>query len=265
MKILIILCLLLSMACSKSSGSKSNPNASNRSLNYAQAAEDFSLEEDAFGFRTTGYDYIRMSISLNDNYDDFKIIYDQPEGEGFIEITSVVNGSSSENLEIKYRDEREIVLSASGWSQYYCSISISNDVITDVDGKCALKVRVYLPVGARIEVYNNDGLKSKRFFGMKQEDLKAYFNSQRSDEDRIKALGTYIKSFSSVGSILDLKGETLEYVLRKLNFPDVKMKAFRILHRYMGDRVELKKIVDSVFSYFDRKDAYRIAGLGEVD
>ena len=265
MKNSVMLLLLLAMACSKSDGSKSSPDAKSRTINYAQAAEDFSLEEDAFGFRTPGHDYIRMSVPLNDNYDDFKVVYDQPQGEGFIEITSVVNGSSSENLEIQYSDNREIVLISSGWSQYYCSISISNDVITDVDGKCALKVRVHLPAGARIEIYNNGELKSKRFFGMKEEDFKEYFNSQRSDEDRIKALGSYIKSFSHVGSVLDLEGEVLEYVLRKMNFPDDKMKAFRILHRYISDRVELKKIVDSVFSYFDRQDAYRIAGLGEVD
>ena len=238
-------------------GDPVNPPPANR-VQWDSVAAEFNPQTEDFSFKTDGIEQIDMD--LFGFHDDVEVVYqpELPRNTGFVRIFKVFKESASWGNFRTQASGRNLQLKNSG--VYQCSIRVENGRITELKGGCYVRILVFLPPGAQIEVYNVGQLISARFFAMNADEfikrLKAAWSS-----DRFAVIEDFVNSNQAVGRKAELSSEQLGVAIHEFLSSDDKFKVLRRLHPGVTDRGGLRKMIESEFSYFDREEAYKIAGV----
>lgn len=143
-----------------------------------------------------------------------------------------------------------------------CSIQTKNGAITELEGGCVIRLQVFLPPGAEIEVYNVGQLISKRFFPIDTftflENLDDAFGSTDKKFDVIEE---YLLSYKETNKTPSLTSSQLGVVIKEFSYSDDKFKALRMLHMYVSDKQNLDEMIEDIFNLFDQDEAKQIVGI----
>lgn len=256
---IVLFSSLFLTACNSSDNSKdggASPKDLGR-IDWNSIPSEFNPRVEDFNFRTDGAE--QMSVDVFGFSKDFEIVYaDMPANTSILRMFTVSKDSSgSMNLNPK-KTGKKLDLNASG--SYQCSIKTTNGRIESLKGKCYIRMQLFLPAGAEIEVYNSGNLLSRRFFAMSNEDfLKKIDDAYSSNKQTV--IDEYLNSYVETRKTPALSANQLGLVVNEFSFKEDKMTALRKLQAYAVDRENLRAMIEERFSYFDREEARRICGL----
>ena len=259
------------VSCAKSSGgggdqdnsSSTNPTQTPKThwINWDKIPSEYSPQITESSFNIDGFKKVNINIHGFDK--DVNIIYSDSALSGELKILQYtvfkkigVFGSLTEAP-----DGQALRLYTTTYSQpYSCSLATRNREIVSLEGGCVVRLDLILPKNLKLEVYNLGKLISKYFFPMEYEHFLEQLKQAGSDE-KIIPIRNFTASYERVGEHLKLLESQLDEILDNITWDEEKLNALRLLHPHLSSRNELKKILDSQFTYFNRKKAYQIVGL----
>ena len=202
-------------------------------------------------------DVSQLRIDLAGFKDDFRISYSTLREQARL-VTHHVSKNSTrvDGLNVRH-NARSISVTPMARS-YACSISVTNRIITDLEGTCYVRVELIMPMNARIEVYNAGSLLTERFVPISIMELMEQLSRSSGDEARMQHVVAFKTSHEQTRSRLALSSEELDRILATFVFD--RFSPLEALQRYVFDRENLPGIIERRFSYFDRERALRIVG-----
>lgn len=147
------------------------------------------------------------------------------------------------------------------YGNYECSIKTSNGEVTQLKGACYIRVVLTLPAQSEIEVYNVGNLISKRYFAMDNSTFLKELDRASFDKEKLEVIDSYLASYQAIGRTPQLSVAEIGTAIGEFSFADKKFIVLTKLHSFVLDRENLRKMIDEKFSYFDRAEAYKIAGV----
>ncbi len=262
--LIVLICAVLA-GCGGGSGSSggNKDNGENTPqktsyVNWETVPSNFHPSTDDISFRTDGIEKINVDAFGFD--EDVEVIYSQniPANEGALRIFKVWNKQASwgdlrprpngKNLDLK------------NYGSYQCSISVQNGQIVALEGGCYVKLQIFLPVGAEIEVYNIGQLITKKYIPMKNETFLEAIHDATWADDKFVVIENYLASYTG-SKKPSLTSYELGKVIHEFMKSEEKFKALRRLHAVVSDRQNLGTMIETEFNYFDREEARRIVGL----
>lgn len=253
-----ILSLVLG-GCGKDSKKSTDAPANPGRLQWESIPSEFNPRVQDEKFSTADIQRIKMDIF--DFKRDVEVVYspDIPKDSGVLRLFSVFKDSASfGGLDVK-AEEKNLHLKRYG--TYQCAIKVVNGQITELKGGCYVRLQVFLPPGAEIEVYNVGTLISKRFIPVDVKTFLENIDQARQTEEKFTVIEEFLNSYNGTSKQPTLLAAELGQVIHKFNFAQEKFRALRRLHALVTDRDNLKTMIESEFSYFDREEARRIVGL----
>lgn len=234
------------------------PNVKNR-IDWSSVPAEYNPSIEDTEFRISGYEKINVNIFGFDS--DTEVVYsaDLPADKGFLRIYRVWAKSASWGSVSERSNGTTLDLRGAG--SYSCSISTSNRKIESLEGGCYVRLQVYLPAGAEIEVYNLNKLLTKRFFAIKTELMLEQVDKASFEDEKFAVIETYLASYRGLNKNPEMLSNQLGSVISEFPFSAGKFKALRLLHKAVVDRENLGKMIEEKFSYFDHAEARRIVGL----
>lgn len=234
------------------------PSVKNR-INWSSIPSKYNPSIEDVEFRVDGYEKINVNVFGFD--DDVEVVYskDLPADAGFLRIYRVWAKSASWGSVNERPNGTTLDLIGSG--SYSCSIATSNREIVQLEGGCYVRIQVFMPAGAEIEVYNVNKLMTKRFFAIKTDVMLEQLDRASRDEDKFAVIETYLASYRGLKKKPEMQAVQLGDVVSEFPFSEGKFKALRLLHATVVDRENLSKMIEDRFSYFDRAEARRIVGI----
>ncbi|WP_413295246.1 DUF4476 domain-containing protein [Bdellovibrio sp. HCB185ZH] len=228
-------------------------------LKWSSIPAEFNPRIDDVPLNTQGLETIKMNIF--GFAADVEVAYsaDIPAGDGYLRLFTVSkNGGSFGSI-----DQRNTgtILSLNSYGSYACSIKIKNGDITSLDGGCYVRMQVFLPKGAEIEVYNVGQLISRRFQPMSLSDFLTAIDKASFDSDKFPLIEDFLNSYVQTGKKPSMNCQQLGGVVKDFMRTEAKFTALRKLHFAVSDRENLSAMIDDVFNYFDRPKARTIVGL----
>ncbi|MES2801968.1 MAG: DUF4476 domain-containing protein [Bdellovibrionota bacterium] len=205
-------------------------------------------------------DVNRVFVDMFGFDDDVEVVYTDSlaKDQGYLKIYTVLKGSGSRGSFSSTIEKKNLNLERFG--SYRCSIQIKNNKIAELEGLCIVRVQVYLPVGAELEVYNINQLLTRRFIAMDNQTFIKNFKSASFKENKNAVINDYLSSYAAINKRPALLSAELGVVIDGFSFSD-KLEALKKLQAYVVDRENIGQMIDSKFSHFDRPEARRICGL----
>lgn len=234
------------------------PQPKNR-VNWSTVSSDFNPHIDEIDFRTDGFSKINIdAFGFND---DVEVVYSHEitAGEGYVRIYKVWKEQASWG-DLRPRPNGD-TLDLKSYGTYQCSIRITNGQIVELKGGCYVRLQVFLPVSAEIEVYNVGKLITKRFFPMSNSDFLKQLDDATWASDKFAVIENYLWSYEGTNKKPSLTAYELGMVIGEFSWKKEKLKALSRLHSIVSDRENLENMIDENFSPFERGEARRIVGL----
>ncbi|WP_374000980.1 DUF4476 domain-containing protein [Bdellovibrio bacteriovorus] len=260
-----LVALALFAGCDSGGGSKGGNNTANgkpsvkNRIQWSSIPSTYNPSVEDIEFRTDGYEKINVNVFGFD--DDVEVVYskDLPADTGFLRIYRVWAKSASWG----YVNNRPngTTLDLIGNGRYSCSIGTSNGQIVQLEGGCYVRIQVFMPADAQIEVYNVNKMLTKRFFAIKTDLMLEQLDRASRDEDKFAVIETYLASYRGLKKKPEMQTYQLGAAVAEFPFAEGKFKALRLLHTAVVDRENLAKMIEDKFSYFDREEARRIVGI----
>lgn len=259
--VLLSLSLLLGCSGGSGEGKAGNPDqpAPKLRVNWNSIPSEFNPSVDELNFNGADFERIKLNIVGFDN--DVEVVYSDSMTAGAVSVRvykvwkknasfgNISTKSSGKNLDIY------------NTGSYACSIKINNGNITELEGGCYIRLQILLPTNAQIEVYNVGKLITKRFIPIDNATfLKDFSNAIRTD-DKFMVIEDFVKSYEASGKTPSITSDELGKVIKDFIRKEDKLTVLRRLHVFTSDRQNLSGMIDDVFSYFDRDEAKRVAGL----
>jgi hypothetical protein len=258
-KVLVSILALTLFACGDSESPKDTAGPSNR-LNWAGVPSKFHPKTEDIDFRTDGVE--RIYVDAFGFEGDVELVYlrDLPANTGYLRLYTVWDESvtwgdlrprpSGKNLELK------------NYGVYQCSIRVTNGQIVALKGGCYVRLQVFLPQGAELEVYNVGQLISKRFIPMDTETFLKAIEDATWDEDKLPVIEEFLRSYKNTMKKPKLTSKQLGTVIDDFNRSEAQLTALRRLHLFVSDRENLASMIDDEFPFQDEnKKARKIVGL----
>lgn len=240
------------------SGTNNKVTPSNR-VNWSGVPSEYNPKIDDIDFRIDGFE--KLNINAFGFTDDAEVVYskDVPAGTGYLRIYKVFKDRASwGRMENRANGT---TLELTNYGTYQCSIRVANGQITALEGGCYVRLQVFLPVGSELEVYNAGNLITKRFIPMKTSDFLSLLDRASWAEDKFAVINTFLASYNGTNKTPSLTTEQLGFVISEFSWKEEKLKALGMLHSFVVDRENLGKMIEDKFSYFERDEARRAAGL----
>ena len=193
---------------------------------------------------------------------DVEVVYssDLARGQGYLKIYTVSYGGANTSSSFHSRiDGKNLNLYRNG--SYQCSIRIQNQKITELEGHCYIRLQIFLPVGAEIEVYNMRQLLTRRFIAMDNETFLKNFKDASFAEGKKAVVEEYLSSYRAVNRRPALFASEIGTVVSGFSWKEEKLEYLRKLQAYTIDRENLGQMIEKSFSYFEREEARKICGL----
>ncbi len=261
--VLVVLFTTALMACGNSSKDDNDKNTSvtekkNR-LNWDSIPSEFNPQTLEENFETNNMN--RIYVDMFGFKDDVEVVYTDSlaQGQGYLKIYSVLKDSGSRGSFSTSTSGQSLQLNRYG--TYQCSIKTENGSITQLKGLCFVRMQIYLPKGAEIEIYNLKQLISRRFIPVDSETFIKNIKDASFSEGKKAAIEDYISSYIGMNKSPQLTAVQLGIVVSNFSFKDEKFDALRKLHIYVVDRQNLATMIEQEISYFDRDEAKKICGL----
>ncbi len=238
-------------------GDQGKPVPANR-VNWDAVPPNYNPRVDDTGFSLNGAE--RVEVNMSGFNSDVEVVYaDLPAGTGLLKVYRVFKDSASwGSLQPQLSGT---TLNLKTYGTYECSISIRNGAITDLKGGCYVRVQIYLPNNAQVEVYNVGQLLTKRFVPVTTEIFLTNLRRATWAEQKFAVISDYVSSYANVGGRPAMTSAQLKTALREFNHSDEKLKALTQLQAAVTDRENLKAVLDFEFSFRDREEARRITGV----
>jgi len=240
-------------------GGATGANRPRNRVNWGAVSSEYNPSTDDFEFRTDGYE--KINVDAFGFRDDAEVVYskDIPQGHGYVRLFKVFKGAASWG----YLSPRAngSTLEITNYGSYQCSIRITNGRITALDGGCYVRMQVFLPVDAQLEVYNVNQLISKRFYATSTEIFLEQIDDASFASDKFVVIENYLASYRAVGRKPAMTAAQLGKVIDEFMRGEEQLKALRKLHFAVTDRENLAKMIEDEISYFDREEARKIVGI----
>lgn len=256
---------LLTACGSSSSNSTNNNDEKNKPRNrvtWEAIPSDYHPNIQEIELNTENIETLDLDLfGLRNSTDDVELVYsaDLAKNKGVLRIFSVWAESAKSSSIGVASGTKNLSVSSSG--QYECAIKVENGQITKLKGLCNVRLQIILPTGAEIEVYNATQLISKRFIPVSTDKFLKDLDSATWDKDKQAVIDSYIKSYEGTSKRPSLSSSQLGKVLGEFPRSEEKKDALRKLHSVVSDRENLGKMIDDQFTYFERDEARRIAGI----
>ncbi len=253
-----LLASIIFLGCGKNSESEKGKEPSNR-VQWSTIPSEYHPEIRDIEFPIAGVE--RVDINLFGFNRDVEVVYspDVPHHTGVLRTYTVWYESASFGSLTTNKSGTEVEISAYG--EYRCSIRTENGRITNLKGGCYVRLQIYLPVGAKVEVYNVGNLLTKRFNPMSTEKFLKEVDRAPFPKEKFKIIDDYLNSYTDTGKQPSLTSRQLGMVISEFLSRGDKFEVLRKLHVYVSDRQNLGAMIDEEFTYFDREEARRIVGL----
>lgn len=228
-------------------------------VKWASIPAEFNPRIEDISLNTQGLDTIKLNIF--GFAADVEVAYsaDIPAGEGYLRLFTVSkNGGSFGRVDHRLSGS---TLNLASYGSYSCSIKMKNGDITSLDGGCYVRMQVFLPKGAEIEVYNVGNLISKRFQPMSLSDFLTAIDKASFDSDKFPLIEDFLNSYVQTGKRPSMTCNQLSGVVKDFMRTESKYTALRKLHFAVTDRENLSAMIDDIFSYYERPKARTIVGL----
>ena len=258
----ILFVALALTACSKNNKDGSGPGPGkpvpvNR-VKWEQVPREFNPEVVDIDFRTDGSE--KIEVDVFGFKDDVEVVYaDMPVGTAKLRAYRVFSKSASWG-DLRAQPEGKTVR-LNNYGNYSCSIRVTNGVIQKLEGGCYVRLQVYLPAGAQIEVYNVGQLLTPRFVPMANEEMLKKIGAVAWSDQKFGVIADYLATYSNLRRSPMLVTDELSKVIREFFRAEEKLKALSQLHAYVSDRDKLAALLDREFMFRDREEARRITGL----
>ena len=258
------LCILATafalMGCKDSNKTKGMDAAAKPArLNWAAIPQEFNPRTEDTGFRTDGFERIKLDIFGFDK--DVEVVYaaNIPANSAVLRMFTVYKKSASwGGLDVTSSGKD---LKVQKYGYYECSIRTVNGQITELEGGCYVRLQLFLPSGSEIEVYNVGSLISRRFIPVDTKTFLENFDRASFAKDKYAAIDDFLSSYAGLGRSPSLTAQQLGEVIGDFMFADDKFKVLSRMHMYVSDRANIFKMIEDKFSYFDREKARQICGL----
>ena len=228
-------------------------------INIEAIPSQFNPEVFEEYFQTANTD--RIFIDMFGFKNDVEVVYTDSllQGQGYLKIYSVFKDSGSRGSFSSTNSGSSLILDRFG--QYQCSIKTENSNITNLNGLCFIRLQIFLPANAEIEVYNLKQLITKRFIPIDAETFIKNFKDASFKEQKMATLNDFISSYNGMSKAPQLTSNQLGIVVDGFSWKEDQFEALRKLHTYVTDRENLRAMIDKEISTFDRDEARRICGL----
>lgn len=263
--VMVILLGLSLMGCGGSSsnstgdggGGGQKPNKAPY-VNWETIPAEYNPKTKDIPFNTESIE--RIHINASGFSKDVEVVYSNQvkSHEGLLRVYRVWKEKASWGDLSPRRNGKNLDLKTQG--SYSCSIQIKNGQIAYLKGGCYVRIELFLPVGAEIEVYNVGQLLTKRFIPMDNESFLNELDSVFRSEDKFNIIENYLASYTG-GRHPTLISKELGEVIHGFIRKEDKFKVLKRLHPIVSDRQNLKVMIDDEFNYFDREEAYQIVGV----
>lgn len=263
-KVMMISILSFMTGCSSSSNDSKEKAAGggqpgNNSIAWESISSEFNPRIEESYFKVDRIEKVEMD--LFGFSDDVRVSYSDKiaADEGQLKIYTVFKRSASFGNLNTARNGKKVSLTKQG--EYKCSIQIKNGQIQDLDGGCFIRIELVLPVNAEVEVYNLRSLLTKRFILVDNVTFLKNLNDVNRDDDKLAVVEDYLDSYKALKKTPSLAVAELKAVLESLLRGENQLTVLRKLNSYVAERDQLRTIIEQVFSYFDREEAYKICGV----
>lgn len=235
-----------------------NPQAQSRVV-WDRVPQEFNPRVEDVQFQINQIEKLNVDIFGFDR--DFEIVYSRSltPGQGFLRLFRVWSESATWGDLTPRKNGKILELRANG--TYNCNINIRNGQITSLKGGCYVRAQIYLPVDAKIEVYNVGQLKSKKFFPLTNSEFFTLMKQAFNKREKFDAIEDFLNSYVGTEKQATLSSKELTEVIRDFNANKDRLEVLRQLHRTVADREALRSVVDSEFGFFDREEALKIITL----
>jgi hypothetical protein len=242
----------------------SGPNSKNK-VNWDTVPSDYHPEVQENEFRTGGFKAIHVdAFSFKD---DVEVLYGDkvPNGSVFVRAFTVWKETELWQPTSNWRTLRarpngsSLDLKSEG--SYSCYTEVVNGDIQTLAGGCFVRLEIWLPQGAEIEVYNLGQLISKRFFPMETSTMMTQLEQSIDSDAKFSIIDTYLASYLELNKKPSITTQQLKPIIQSFSFDKDKHKALRLLHSFVTDRQNLSTLIDELFTYFEREEARRTVGL----
>ena len=235
-----------------------NPQAQSRVI-WERVPQEFNPRVEDVQFQTNQIEKLNINVF---NFDrDFEIVYTRTlaPGQGFLRLFRVWSESANWGDLTPRKNGKILELRAIG--TYNCNINVKNGQIVSLKGGCYVRAQIHLPVDAKIEVYNDGQLKSKKFFPLSNQEFFQLIKQSLNKREKFLAIEDFLNSYVGTNRQAALSVKELTEVMRNFNTNKDKLEVLRQLHRTVIERDELKSMVLSEISYFDHVEALAIITL----
>lgn len=255
-------------ACGGSSGSSggntgneaaNKPQPKNR-VNWSAVPSEFNPRVEDVEFRTNGFE--KINVDAFGFKDDVEVVYSNEvqAGYGYLRLFKVWKEQASWG-DLRPRPNGT-TLDLKNYGSYQCSIRVTNGQIVDLKGGCYVRVQVFMPQGAEVEVYNVGQLITKRFIPISTRDFLEQLDDATWADDKFAVIENFLASYNWASDKLpSITANQLGIVVSEFSWKEEKFKALERLYRIVSDRENLGKMIEDRFSHFDREDARKIVGL----
>lgn len=260
---------LLIIACGGGSGSKGQSNSpkDKNIIEEGRFMEASSIDDefnpDVFEAGGLMEDSIR-EIHLPSSFSGVRIRYNSKlplRSFAFKAITVVKNGQRPQ-VSPSINDEQIHLGYLSPNGSYQCSMSSTNGEIGWVEGGCLVSFELQVNPKDRVEVFYNGKRLTSAKFGMKYEAFFEAYDREFEDKNKHKLLKEFINSYRLRGDKLALSAKQVEEIVGEMGpFDGLKLPNFKLVHGFVSDRESLRRVIDGEFSFDEKDEAYRIAGL----
>ncbi len=254
--------LVFLSACGGDSGSNGNeggPAPQSNRINWENVPTEFHPTIEDVKFSTSGIDTVKVDAFGFTN--DAEVVYSDevPAATGYVRIFKVWKKSASWGSVSPYVQGATVNIRSQG--TYQCSIRIRNGQIIELEGGCYVRLQVFLPRAAEIEVYNVGQLISKRFIPISAETLLKNIDHAVGVDDKFASIDDFLNSYAGLSKVPTLTSVQLGEVIGEFSWKEEKLKALRMLHAFVTDRENLRQMIEKKFSMFEREEAFAIVGI----
>ena len=223
-----------------------------------QVPREFNPEVVDTDFRTDGAE--KIEVDVFGFKDDVEVVYaDMPAGTAKLRAYRVFHDSASWG-DLRAQPAGKTVR-LNNYGNYSCSIRVANGVIQKLDGGCYVRLQIFLPAGAQIEVYNVGQLLTPRFVPMANEELLKKIGAVAWSDQKFAVIAEYLATYANLRRAPALTTDELGKVLGEFFRAEEKLKALGQLQAYVSNRDKLAALLDREFMFRNREEARRITGL----
>lgn len=227
-------------------------------VEWGEVPQEFNPAIASVDFRTTGIE--KLNVDIFSFKKDIEIVYDEnmTTNAGSLILYKVWKGSASWGTVSIKSEGKNLEIKSLG--DYHCAIKIKDKKIEELTGGCYVKIRIVLPKGSEIEVYNVGKLLSKRFIVLTTEEFLEKIVGEPFVSKKFILIQEYLQSYAGTTKSPQLSTNQLGVVLGEFDRTAHKFNVLKALHRSVTDRHNLSDMIDREFKSTERQKAREIVG-----